>query len=160
MSEEKKNIGIRIQEIKELSYSNKLFDELVENFDEERVDIKLGFAVRGDSNKNTISLSIIIHYKYTSENDNKPKEFLKLETDTTFKVFDFTDEDIKYSNENHEIFINDDLMAIFLNTAIGSTRGMLAYKIASLPINIVLPLFDINEILNPKQNIKEGKVKK
>lgn len=158
MEEAIKNIGIKIQEIKELSFSNKLFDGLAENFDEENVDIKLGYAVRGESDKKNISIYIIIHFIYKTEKSSKLKEFLKLETNTTFKVQDYTDDDIKFINDDNEIFINDELMYVFLNTAIGATRGMLAYKMASLPINLVLPLFDMDQLIpskKPENNIKK-----
>lgn len=152
MKDENRNIGIKIQEIKELSFSNKIGDELIENFDDEKVGAKLGIAVRGDSEKHTISVSILLRYQYRLE--DKTKEFLKLETDTTFGILNFGDEDIKYNSQKNEVFINDGLMMTFLNTAIGATRGMLAYKMASLPINLVLPLFDMKQLMNPKQKSK------
>ena len=34
MKKDNKDIGIKIQEIKEISYSNKVTDDLIENFDE------------------------------------------------------------------------------------------------------------------------------
>lgn len=155
MAAETKNIGIRILEIKELSFSNKIIDEIVNDFDEEKVNIKLGFAVQGDSNKKNISISIIIHYDYPLKDSKKKKEFLTLETKTTFKVSDYDDNEIKFDDESNEIFINDEIMAIFLNASIGATRGMFAYKIASLPINLVIPLFDINELIGPKESSKK-----
>lgn len=158
MSEEKKNIGLRILDIKELSYSNKISDELIKNFNEDKVDIKLGFGVNGDQKESTISLSIIIHFRYPLSTDSKFKDFLKLETETTFKIFNYTENDIRFEDVNNQIFIDDNLMSIFLSTSIGATRGMLAYKIASLPINLVLPLFDMSQILPPNKN--EQKVKK
>lgn len=157
MEKEIKDIGIKIQEIKEVSYSNKVTDSLIENFDEEKVDVKLGYSVKGEFEKGDISIGVIVHF-LSSSADNKSKEFLKLETNTSFRIQNFTDEDIKFIDGNKEIFINDELMYIFLNTAIGATRGMFAYKIASLPINICLPLFDMEQLIpknKPKKKVKE-----
>lgn len=157
MTEEKKNIGLRILEIKELSYSNKLSDDLINNFNEEKADIKLGFGVSGNEEQNTISISIIVHFKYPIAEKTKFKEFLKLETETTFKIFNYTENDIRFEDDNNQIFINDNIMSVFLSTSIGATRGMLAYKIASLPVNLVLPLFDMSQILPPTKNKKKSK---
>lgn len=150
------DIGIQIQEIKEISFSNKLTDELVEKFDEEKVDVKLGYAVRGDYKKSIISIGVIIHF-ISHLVEKKTKEFLKLETSTSFRIQNFTDEDIKFIDGDNEIFINDELMYVFLNTAIGATRGMLAYKIASLPINIYLPLFDMDQLIPKNKTDKKSK---
>ncbi len=145
-----KGISIKINEIKELSFSNKLFDELIENFDSEKVKIKLGFGVVGNPKKNRISIKVMINFLYVLKKNKNPKSFLELESITEFKIHDFTDEDIEFISDE-ETFIDDDLMYVFLNTAIGATRGMLAYKIASLPINLVLPLFSIDQIIESQQ---------
>lgn len=149
MKKDNKDIGIKIQEIQEISYSNKVTDDLVENFDENKINIKLGYSVRGEFEKSGISVGIVVSFLSDSTN-NKSKEFLKLETKTSFRIQNFTDDDIKFNDGNKEIFINDELMHIFLNTAIGATRGMFSYKIASLPINICLPLFDIDQLISKK----------
>tara|TARA_R110002049_G_scaffold247114_1_gene421267 strand:+ start:1250 stop:1723 length:474 start_codon:yes stop_codon:yes gene_type:complete len=153
MDKESRDIGIKIQEIKEVSFFNKVNDELVKNFDDEKVDVKLGYAVKGEFEKSIISIGIVVHFISNSK-VKKPLEFLKLETNTSFKIQNFTDDDVKFIDGNNEIFINDELMYVFLNTAIGATRGMFAYKIASLPINICLPLFDMNQLI-PKNKSKK-----
>lgn len=145
----KKDIGIKIQEIKEISYSNKVTDDLVENFDKNKINIKLEYSVRGEFEKSGISVGIVVSFLSDSTN-SKSKEFLKLETSTSFRVQNFTDEDIQFIDGNKEVSINDELIHLFLNTAIGATRGMFAYKIASLPINICLPLFDIDQLISKK----------
>lgn len=157
MNKQEEGLGIKIQEIKEISFSNKVNEELVENFDDEKIEIKLGFAVRGDFEKNIIIIGIIVHFN--SLEKVKSKEFLKLETSTAFNVRNFSDDDIRFIDGNKEIFINDELMNVFLNTAIGATRGMLAYKIASLPINICLPLFDMDHLIPKKKSSKKSKKK-
>lgn len=159
MSKQKEGLGIKIHEIKEISFANKINEDLIERFDDEKVEIKLGYAVRGDSEKNFITVGVIVHF-YSTDSSSKTKEFLKLETTTAFHLQNFTDDDIKFKDGNKEIFINDNLMQVFLNTAIGSTRGMLAYKMASLPINICLPLFDMDNLIPKNKPTKKVKTKK
>src|SRR5680860_656211 len=153
MAKEEKNIGIKIQEIKELSFSNKLPEDLIQNYNEENIDLQLGFAVKGDSKKQTVTISIIINYRYHTGNNKKSKEFLKLETETTFKVLNYDEDDIKFNDKKNEVFINDELMSLFLNTSIGATRGMFAYKTASLPIKLVLPCFDLKSLIGSKEDL-------
>lgn len=156
MNKQEEDLSIKIQEIKEISFSNKVNEDLVENFNDDKVEIKLGYAVRGNFEKNTIIIGIIVHFNSLVK--EKPKEFLKLETTTTFNISNFKDDDIRFIDDNKEIFINDELIYVFLNTAIGATRGMLAYKIASLPINICLPLFNIDDLIpKDKSNKKSNK---
>lgn len=148
---EEESIGIKIHEIKELSFSNKLIDEIIEDFKNERVKLNLGFGVKTDFEKNTISINIVTDFFYNSNDKSNSKEFLSLETSTKFKVKNYNEDDIKLINED-EVFIDDDLMYVFLSTAIGATRGMLAYKTASLPINVVLPLFDMDNLIKQKES--------
>lgn len=147
MSEKNTNIGLKIINIRELSFVNKLTDFIVDNFSDEKLDFNIGMLVKGDSKKNTVSLSIFVSYLFDDEDKKKKIEFIKLETETTFKLYDFSDDELKYLDEDGEIFISDDLMNLFLNTSIGAIRGMFAYKMASLPINIVLPLLDISSFI-------------
>lgn len=156
MNKQEEGLGIKIQEIKEIAFSNKVYEELVENFDDDKVEIKLGYAVGGNFEKNTIIIRIIVNFNSLLK--EKSQEFLKLETSTTFNISNFTEDEIRYSDGNKEIFITDELMFVFLNTAIGATRGMLAYKIASLPINICLPLFNMDDLIpKTKSNKKSNK---
>lgn len=157
MTEEKKDFGLRVLEIKELSYFNKLSDDLINNFKEEEIDIKLGFGISGDREQKTISLSIIVHFKYPIAENSEFLDFFKIETETTFKIFNFTEDDVRFDNDDNQIFINDNIMSVFLDTSIGATRGMIATKITSLPIHFVLPLFDVSSIFSPKKN-KSNKI--
>lgn len=155
MGKQIEGLGIKIYEIKEISFANKINEDLIEKFDDDKVEIKLGYAVRGDFEKSAITIGVIVHF-YSTES-GKPKDFLKLETTTTFHLQNITDDDIKFIDGNQEIFINDNLMQVFLNTAIGATRGMLAYKMASLPINICLPLFNLDNLIPKNKSTKKLK---
>lgn len=152
MGKKNKDIGIKIDEIKEVSFSNKLTKEIVENENEENVSFKLGVGVNGDSAKGLVTIALIVSYLYETEFMKKPIEFLELETETTFHLIDFMDEELKYLDEENKIFINDDLMTFLLQTSLGATRGMLAYKTASLPINLILPLIDVEQFMESKKD--------
>lgn len=146
---EESSVSLRINEIKELSFSNNLSEEIIEKFDDDKVQMKLSFSVTGDEKRNKVSIVIITEFLYMFDEINNLEEFLKLKTNTDFEIKDYSDSDIKFVDD--EIFIDDNLMYTFLDTSIGITRGMLAYKVASLPVNIVLPLFNIDEIVSEKQ---------
>tara|TARA_R110002012_G_scaffold55398_4_gene141458 strand:- start:122485 stop:122967 length:483 start_codon:yes stop_codon:yes gene_type:complete len=160
MEEKENSVGIKLLEIREVLFSNKMSDYLVDNFDEDKLNFKLGFSVTGDKKKNIINLSVIINYLFVDKKKyKKPLEFLKLETETSFQLFNTTEEQIKFEKGSNRIFIGDDLMLLFMNSAIGATRGMLAYKIASLPINFIFPLIDVARVLNSedlKDQIEKG----
>jgi hypothetical protein len=145
MSEKKTNIGVKIINIRELSFVNELTDFIVDNFSDEKLDCNIGMSVRGDSKKNTVSLTVFISYSFYDK--DKKVEFINLKTETTFKLFDFSEDELKFLDKNEEIFISDHLMNLFLNTSIGAIRGMFAYKMASLPINVVLPLLDVSSFI-------------
>lgn len=152
MSKNKAPIGIKILSIKETSFINKLTDFIVENFTEEKLDVKVGMAVKGDSKKDLIIISALVVYSFKESESKKPVEFIKLETENTFKLFNIKDNEEKIRFEEDQIFIDDEFMKIFLNTSFGAIRGMFAYKMASLSLNIVLPLLDVNTFIK-----KDGK---
>lgn len=152
MKKKNKDIGIKVDEIKEISFSNKLTKEIIDNKNEENVYFKLGVGVNGDSSKGTVTIALIVSYLFETEFMKNPIEFLELETETTYHFIDFTEDELKYLDDENKIYINDDLMAFLLETSLGATRGMLAYKTASLPINLVLPLIDVDEFMESKKN--------
>ena len=143
MLEEGKEIGIQFKSIKETSFSNKLNDEIIINFNHENLELGLSFSLRGFPIEKSVALSITIFYKYKI--GNKHKEFFKFTTETLFKFENTYDDIIKI--EEATVFVADELMATLLTVSIGATRGMMSYKVSSLPIDLVLPLFDISKIL-------------
>ena len=158
MEKKDSSVGMKVLEIREISFSNKLTDYVIENFREDKLIFKLGISVNGVESKNIINLLINVNYLMQDENSPKKQiEFLKMETETSFKLDNPNENHVKYNDDGKRIFIHDDLMALFLNVAIGATRGMLAYKVASLPINLVLPMVDLSNFIDEK---KRKKVKK
>ena len=143
MSEESKQIGIQFKSIKETSFSNKLNDEILIDFNHDNLELGVGFSLQGFPKDKSIGLSVSIFYKYKV--GNKHKEFFKFTTETLFK-FENTYEDI-IKIEEKTVFVADELMANLLSISIGATRGMMSYKVSSLPIDLVLPLFDISNLL-------------
>lgn len=142
MSEESKEIGMQFKSIKETSFSNKLNEEILNDFNQDNLELGLGFSVKGFPAEKTIALSVSISYKYKI--GNKHKEFFKFTTETLFK-FENTDDDI-IKIEESTVFVADELMSNLLSISIGATRGMMSYKVSSLPIDLVLPLFDISKL--------------
>lgn len=146
-----KNVGITILEIRETSFSNKITDKILKNFSEKKVLFKTAFKLSGNKKEDTVTLGILVDYAYRFGPKKGIKEFLTLETETTFKIYDATKDELVISPKGDEIFIEDELMVLFLNTAFGATRGMLAYKMASLPINLVLPIIDLKEFFEEEE---------
>lgn len=142
MSEESKEIGMQFKSIKETSFSNKLNDDILNDFNQDNLELGLGFSLKGFPVEKTIALSVSIFYKYKI--GSKHKEIFKFTTETLFK-FENTDDDI-IKIEESKVFVADELMANLLSISIGATRGMMSYKVSSLPIDLVLPLFDISKL--------------
>ncbi|MCF2875448.1 MULTISPECIES: hypothetical protein [unclassified Tenacibaculum] len=145
----KNDVIVRIVEIKEISFSNKLNDEIINNFSEKEIGLTLAFKFNYLSDKDLLSISFSVVFKHLSLDI----EFIHLETDTIFDIINYTDKEFKFDKENKIIDIDDRLTTFLLSQTIGSTRGMLAYKMASLPINLVLPIIDPKEIMSESDNI-------
>ena len=143
MLKETKEIGVKFKSIKETSFNNKLNDEIVNDFNHENLELGLSFSLKGFPNEKSVTLSITILYKYKI--GNKHREFFKSTTETLFKFENTQDDIIKI--EETTVYVADELMATLLSVSIGATRGMMSYKVSSLPIDLVLPLFDISKIL-------------
>ena len=155
MDNKKSSVGMKVLEIREISFSNKLTDYVIENFEEDKLIFKLGVSVIGVEAENIINLLVNVNYLMKDENNPKKQiEFFKMETETSFKLDKPNETHVKYHDDGKRIFINDELMALFLNVAIGATRGMLAYKVASLPINLVLPMVDLSNFID-KTNLEK-----
>jgi hypothetical protein len=156
MAKKESNVGMKVLEIREISFSNKLTDYVIENFQENKLIFKLGISVNGIKSENIINLLINVNYLMNDEkNPKKPIEFLNMETETSFKLDKPDEIHVKYHEDGKRIFIHDELMALFLNVGIGATRGMLAYKVASLPINLVLPMVDLSNFIDQKKEKKK-----
>ncbi|TDE27067.1 hypothetical protein E0I61_15585 [Flavobacterium ranwuense] len=143
MSEESKEIGVQFKNIKETLFSNKLSDDIVNDFNHDNLELGLAFSLKGFPNEKSVALSLTIFYKYKIE--NKYKEFFKFTTETLFKFESTYDNVIKI--EDSKVFVADELMGTLLSISIGATRGMMSYKVSNLPIDLVLPLFDISKLL-------------
>lgn len=143
MSEKGKIIGIKFKSIKETSFSNKLNDEIINNFNHDNLELGLGFSFKGFPNEKSVSLFVTISYKYKT--GVKSKEFFNFTTETLFKFEDTDDEIVKI--EESKVEMPDELMENLLSISVGATRGMMSYKVASLPIDLVLPLFDVADLL-------------
>lgn len=144
---ENNQLGIQILNIKEVSFNNNSF-ELPSEFQQDRVEMKLGFSVDCQADKDLVSLIFEVSFRYSDS--PKPKSFINFSTQTTFKFFNHKDSD-QIKIEKDSVFVEDELMTFLLNISIGATRGMLSYRVANLPVNLVLPIIDVSSLL-PKNN--------
>jgi len=145
---DKKEIAVRIKSIKEVEFSNKLNDEILRNFDEHKVETKLGFAIFGNKEDSSVAMNINVRYIYSSS--EKKREFFTFKTETIFKFSDMQEHENVIKIEESTVFVSDELMGMMLNISIGATRGMISYRSASLglPNNLVIPLVDLDAFLN------------
>lgn len=149
MSEDK-SLAFQFNGIQETSVSSKITDEIVSNFSQEKVQLNLGFSLRGNPVDSTIVLAIVVKFKLKIA--EKYKEFFSFSTDTIYKFKNLDDKLIKI--EESEIFVDDDLMINLLSISVGATRGMMSYKVSSFPFELLLPLFDVSDILEQANNKK------
>ena len=133
------SLGIKITELKEVSYSNQITSEIKDNFSEENVDMRLAFVINSFPKDELLEIRIILEYRYRFPS-GKHKTFFSLECSNVF-LFDKLKENedlIRLGNEETEIA--DPLMVRLLNICLGNTRGFAASKFAVLPINLIMPL--------------------
>ena len=140
---ENSDIQITINDIKELSYSldSKLVPsesiELGKNF-----NLGIGFRFVPDLENEVFQFSTMVNY--IGENIEKP--FLDLQTEITFKVKNI--KQVVQEQENNSFTIDDAFLETIAGICIGTTRGILATKIAgSIIAGLHLPVINPREIL-------------
>lgn len=69
---------------------------------------------------------------------------VEFETSTRFEIKG--SKQIKITN-GKITFIDNALLFIIISTSIGATRGMLSYKLASMPFDFILPILDVGAML-------------
>lgn len=146
------SLGIKIKELKEVSYSTQITSEITDNFSEDNVDMRLAFMVHSIPNDELLEIRMMLEYRYRFPL-GKPKTFFSLECSNVF-LFDKLKENedlIRLGSEESEIA--DPLMVRLLNICLGNTRGFAASKFAVLPINLIMPLVNpLDMIANKKKN--------
>lgn len=141
------NFSVAFKGIKEVSFSTKLSDDILNNFDQKNVDLRIGFSVTGNEKLSSVSINLFIDYRYKS-GSGKPKDFFNLETETDFKFKDVSSNTERLIISDEVVSVDDDLMKILLDVSLGATRGIVSYKMANLPIKLVLPLIDPIKLIN------------
>ncbi len=146
------SLGIKIKELKEVSYSTQITSEITDNFNEENVDMRLAFMIHSFPKDEMLEIRMMLEYRYRIPM-GKPKTFFSLECSNVF-LFDKLNENediIRLGNEETEIA--DPLMVRLLNICLGNTRGFAASKFAVLPINLIMPLVNpLDMIANSRKN--------
>lgn len=151
---EKKALGLRIGDVRELSFFNKISSEIIENFNSENVEMRISFMVDGFPEDSKLEISLMLEYRYRFA-DKPYQNFFSLECLTSFFFDNIENNSDKIVLGHQTTFISDGLMTRLLNICIGGLRGYAASKMASLPINLVLPLINpANLISSNKEKIK------
>lgn len=150
---ENKGLLITFKGIKELGFSSDLRENIIKEFDESLIDFNLGFSINPDKDSEIINILLDVVYEYRL--NGKYIKFLEFKSETIFKF--------ENSEFNEEIIIGEDsvklsdpLFLYLMNITVGATRGMMAYKVSALPIDIVLPIIDLTSLLDAK-NEEESK---
>lgn len=68
------SLGIKIKELKEVSYSTQITSEITDNFSEDNVDMRLAFMVHSIPNDELLEIRMMLEYRYRFPL-GKPKTF-------------------------------------------------------------------------------------
>ncbi|MNK40619.1 hypothetical protein D3C87_592690 [compost metagenome] len=160
MSEEK-DLNLDFKGIKEISFNNKFNDNILRDFNEDNILLAVGFSITGNKDNNIVSIIIDIKYRYPVLN-SKPIEFFSFSTESFFQFYDLENNQSKLEIKDDSVFVEDDLMIFLLSISIGATRGMISYKLSSLPVDIVLPIIDVTTLMDAykQAHIKNDKKNK
>lgn len=153
---DKATLGLRIGEVRELSYFNKISSDMSDNFNTKNVEMKISFLINGLPEQNKLEINLMLEYRYKFI-DKPFVKFFELECLTSF-FFDNLDKNTDMIVLGHDVTqLSDGLMTRLLNICIGTLRGFAASKMASLPINLVLPLINpANLIMANKEKIENS----
>lgn len=153
MKENKKDqqeiIKMRISQIIETKFSINEKISMMTDLNENHLKMQLGFNLSPDMSKNFFTVTIMMSYKY--EVNGMDQDLVNLDVANVFEIQNIADYfEFKDNNFNDKA----KLVPQMLNVAIGSTRGMLAAKVAGTILSkYPLPIIDVNTILsNSKLN--------
>lgn len=136
--------NIQLLEIKEIAYSSQLDGFTREELNTNSIDIARDISISTKTeHKNQVNVEFEVIIRI--EKDGNFKNVVQLKTSFKFHVDNL--DNLKKKRESSELALDEKVLYEILNTTIGGTRGMLAYKIASLPFDFILPLVDIDDIL-------------
>jgi hypothetical protein len=140
---DKKNVLIKILEIKEILFNYKPFPIPIEEVQFGKnlnygIGIQLDFQLEDD----ILKLKLLINYKLPEYKE----AFLTLETEIVFHVKNLKSVIVK--EEKKKININDDLFSTLLGVCIGTTRGILSTKTRGTSFSgYPLPIVNVKDIL-------------
>ena len=143
MSDNTNGLLIKIKGIREVASKSEINENIVSNYNEDNVQVKIAFSINGNPDENTAE--ILLFLKFSLKIEKKFIEFFSFNTSTEFVFKDLDEKLIKI--EDDEIFIEDELAEHLMNIAVGSTRGMMIYKTSNFPFKLLLPLFDTSELV-------------
>jgi len=139
---------IAITKIKEEEFIFK--NEEIKKFDPGRLSIGFNLRFNWDYEKENFFVRLTVVYKYKIENENV--ELVSFTSTTGFLIKGL--KDMLVTDENKTNFkLPDNLMLTCISTAVSSSRGMLAYKLAGTFLaNYYLPLIDPKNFLKQKNS--------
>ncbi len=139
---------IAITKIKEDEFIFK--NEDIKKFDARRLSIGFNLRFNWDYEKENFFVRLTVIYKYEIENENI--ELVRFTSTTGFFIKGL--KDMLGVDENKTSFkLPDNLMLTCISTAVSSSRGMLAYKLAGTFLaDYYLPLIDPKKFLSKPNN--------
>ena len=142
------SVKIGIIKIKEEEFSLK--DESITKFDPKKLSIGFNMGFKWDSEKENFFVRLTVIYKYKTENENV--ELVRFTSTTGFLIKDLKDM-LVVEEDNTNFKLPDNIMLTCISTAISSSRGMLAYKLAgTILADYYLPLIDPKNFLKQKNS--------
>lgn len=155
----KNSLGIVIKSLNESSFKLNIDDQILKDFNYANVKFGLGFEVESDSKTQEVKFIIKAQFAHKFES-GKLVNFLELSTDTTFQFSDIEQNQNEVRFDGESVFMDDKLLIYLLETAVGVTRGMIASKVANLPIKVMLPLIKGEKLLPPEKKSTKTTSKK
>jgi hypothetical protein len=151
--EKEKNVNVKIERIKEISFQCKeISTEIEKKISGKNLEFKAGVRLIPNKVEKEFGCAILIVYSYLANNDSE--ELCSYEIECVFKIEEY--EKVIKINEG-DISISDGLLSTFINITVGAIRGMMALKTTGTILNkYPLPILNSLEILKQlKQQIRK-----
>lgn len=157
MAEKKLNIHIAHIEVPEFFYKEPE-KSIIDNFNRESLFVGIGLHFEHDFSNRIFTVRVSVDYEYDKKNDKNRVLLMRY-----IGRFDFFIEDMHtLLNQGDESFaISEPLMNMLVGTAVSSSRGILAERMAGSAIHkYYLPLINVSELLaDYESEVRKGSAK-
>ncbi len=154
MNKQKKTgaVQYKINDIRELEIHIPLLSvELIDNFDEQKLDYGFNFDYHWDLNASTFSVVTEVHYVYDREHLNET--FLEYTAEVEYQVPELSE---IIDVQRNEMTMSEEFLAILTGIAFSTVRGMVATRtLGKFQGDFHIPI--ISPILIVKQYLKTQK---